>query len=81
MIQETPGHRRFQAIKTAPKELSVRIETEPGANPEKVWEAVASRLKEYLSEQDFSGVSVERSPEQPRPNPVSGKFRQVWVEA
>jgi phenylacetate-CoA ligase len=80
VIEETPGIRRFQAIKTAPKVLSIRLEGEPGADPQRVWEAVTSRLKEYLSAQDLSGVNVERSREPPQPSPVSGKFRQVWAE-
>ena len=81
VIEETPGVRRFQAIKTAPKALSVRLEVEPGANPQRVWEALTFRLEEYFSAQGLSTVEVERSAEPPRPNPRSGKFRQVWAEA
>jgi phenylacetate-coenzyme A ligase PaaK-like adenylate-forming protein len=81
VIEETPGVRRFQAVKTAPRVLSIRLDAEPGSNPQRVWAAVASRLKEYLSARGLSEVSVERSPEQPQPNLVSGKFRQVWAEA
>jgi phenylacetate-coenzyme A ligase PaaK-like adenylate-forming protein len=80
VIEETSGVRRFQAIKTAPKALSVRLEVEPGANPQRVWEALTSRLEEYFSAQGLSTVEVERSAESPRPNPRSGKFRQVWTE-
>ena len=32
VIEETPGVRRFQAIKTVPKLLSIRLEAEPGAD-------------------------------------------------
>ena len=81
VIEETPGVRRFQAIKTAPKTLSVRLEVEPGAAPHRVWEALSSRLEEYFSAQGVSAIQVERSAEPPRPNPRSGKFRQVWAEA
>ena len=81
VIEETPGVRCFQAIKTAPKALSVRLEVEPGANPQRVWEALTFRLDEYFSAQGLSTVEVERSAEPPRPNPRSGKFRQVWAEA
>lgn len=80
VIEETEGVRRFQAIKTAPKVLSLRLEAEPGADLRRVWEAVTSRLKEYLWAQDLSGVNVERSWELPHPDPVSGKFRQVYAE-
>jgi phenylacetate-coenzyme A ligase PaaK-like adenylate-forming protein len=81
VIEETPGVRRFRAVETAPRVLSLRLDAEPGANLEKVWEAVASRLKEYLSALGLDRVSVERSTQQPQPNPASGKFRQVWAEA
>lgn len=81
VIEETPGVRRFQAIKTAPQTLSVRLEAEPPADDRRVWEAVESRLRSYLAELALASVGVERDPEPPRPNPVSGKFRQVWAEA
>jgi len=80
VIEETPGVRRFQAIKTSPQTLSVRLEVEPAANPKTVWPAVTSRLEEYFSAQGLSTVEVERSAELPRPDPRSGKFRQVWAE-
>lgn len=80
VIEETPGVRRFQAIKTAPKLLSIRLEAEPGTDLLSVWERVDMRLRDYLSAQGLSVVNVERSPEPPQPNPVSGKFRQVWAE-
>jgi phenylacetate-CoA ligase len=35
VIEETPDVRRFQAIKTAPKLIEVRLETTLGADPEK----------------------------------------------
>jgi phenylacetate-CoA ligase len=80
VIEETPGVRRFQAIKTAPKLLSIRLEAEPGTDLLSVWERVDMRLRDYLSAQGLSVVNVERSPEPPQPNPVSGKSRQVWAE-
>jgi phenylacetate-coenzyme A ligase PaaK-like adenylate-forming protein len=80
VIEETPGVRRFQAIKTKPKTLSVRLETLPGADDKEIWEAVDRRLGEYLSGRGLPSVAVERNPESPKPNPVSGKFRQVWAE-
>ena len=81
VIEETPGVRRFQAIKTKPKTLSVRLETVPGADDKEVWEAVDRRLGEYLSGRGLPSVAVERDSQAPKPNPVSGKYRQVWAEA
>jgi len=79
VIEETPGVRRFQAIKTTPKTLSVRLEVEPGADNRLLWEAVARRLRAYLTDQGLPSVGVERSREPPRPDARSGKFRQVWA--
>lgn len=81
VIEETPGVRRFQATKVAPKTLKVRLETKAGADPEKAWKAVERRLGEYLSAQGLAPVGIERDREQPRADPKSGKFRQVWAEA
>jgi phenylacetate-coenzyme A ligase PaaK-like adenylate-forming protein len=65
VIEETPDVRRFQAIKTVPKLIEVRLETSLGADPEKVWNAIDRRLREYLSAQGASSVAVKRSPEAP----------------
>ena len=51
VIEETPNVRRFQAIKTAPKLIEVRLQTSLGADPEKVWNAIDRRLRECLSAQ------------------------------
>ena len=80
VIEETPDVRRFQAIKTSPKLIEVRLETSLGADPEKVWNAIERRLREYLSAQGAASVAVKRSPKAPRPDPKSGKYRQVWAE-
>ena len=77
VIEETPDVRRFQAIKTA---IEVRLETSLGADPEKVWNAIDRRLREYLSAEGAASVAVKRSPEAPRADPKSGKYRQVWAE-
>lgn len=78
VIEETEGVRRFQAIQTGPATLSVRLEPVPGADREKVWKAASGRLDGFLSEQGLSSVEIQKDPELPKPNPKSGKFRQVW---
>ena len=37
-------------------------------------------MREYFSARGLSAAEVEGSAELPRPNPRSGKFRQVWAE-
>jgi phenylacetate-CoA ligase len=81
VVEETPGVRRFQAIKTAPDSLTIRLEAEPGADNGTVWEAVARRLQVYLADQGLPKVGVTPSREPPRPDVRTGKFRQVWAQA
>lgn len=77
VIEETPGVRRFQAIRTGPGTLAVRIEAWPDAALADVRRAVTERLDEYLAAVGAVPVAIEHSDELPRPD-RSGKFRQVW---
>jgi hypothetical protein len=68
---------------TGASTLTVRLEGagENGgesAASEEVWERVKQRLHEYLVDLDTASVTIVRSQELPQPDPVSGKFRQVW---
>jgi phenylacetate-coenzyme A ligase PaaK-like adenylate-forming protein len=78
VIEETPGVRRFQAIRTGRRTLQVRLETSPGADPGQVWETLDHRLSEFFNAQGIAAVSVEHAQESPSVDPRSGKFRQVW---
>ena len=83
VLEETPGVRRAQVIQTGPSTLTVRLETAEGAGlavPVEVWEDMERRLRDYLAAQGAAVVTIVRSPEPPRQDPVSGKFRQVWSE-
>ena len=77
VIEERPGVRRFQAIRTGPSALSVRLETWPNADPAQVWTAVDQRLHDFFVAQGLPSVSVEHAAEPPAVDPRSGKFRQV----
>jgi len=79
-VEVVPGVHRFQIIHTAPETLTIRLEASPGADAAQVWEAVAIRLREYLSAQGLPSVTVEKAAEPPQAHPVSGKFRQAWAE-
>ena len=78
VIEETPGVRRFQAIRTGPRTLTVRLELWPDVEQDTAWAAVAHRLEKFLATHGADAVSVERAPEPPAADPRSGKFRQVW---
>lgn len=77
VIEETPGVRRFQAIRTGPESLTVRLELRPGAAPSEVRRAVGERLGGFFAVQGAGPVAIDYADELPRPDP-SGKFRQVW---
>ncbi|BCW70040.1 phenylacetate--CoA ligase family protein [Arthrobacter sp. NicSoilB8] len=77
VIEETAGVRRFQAIRTGPGSLTVRLELGPEAAAADVRAAVRERLGRFFAAQGADGVDVRFADEPPRPD-RSGKFRQVW---
>lgn len=77
VIEETAGVRRFQAIRTGPGTLTVRLEIWPGAALAEVRRAVGERLDEFFAAQGADTVAIKHADEPPRADP-SGKFRQVW---
>ncbi|WLQ05113.1 phenylacetate--CoA ligase family protein [Arthrobacter oryzae] len=77
VIEETPGVRRFQAVRTGPGNLTVRLEAWPDAAVAEVCQAVTERLEGYFAALGAGPVAIEHTDELPRPD-RSGKFRQVW---
>ncbi|WP_018774801.1 phenylacetate--CoA ligase family protein [Arthrobacter sp. 131MFCol6.1] len=77
VIEETAGVRRFQAIRTGPGSLTVRLELWPEAATAAVRTAVGERLGAFFAAQGAAGVDVRFSDEPPRLD-RSGKFREVW---
>ncbi len=65
VIEETPGVRRFQAIRIGPRRLSVRLEIWPDAESAEVWKAVRDRLNQFLSAHGAETVSIEHARESP----------------
>jgi phenylacetate-CoA ligase len=80
VIEETPGIQRFQVVQTAPATLRIRLEVINNADDKKIWQTVAHRLRDYLSSQGLSSITLERATEPPMQDKVSGKFRQIWAE-
>ena len=78
VIEETPGVDRFQAIRTGPTTVSVRLEFSPGADPSRVWAEVDRRLSAFLAEQGVLAASIEHSVKPLAIDPKTGKFHQVW---
>jgi phenylacetate-coenzyme A ligase PaaK-like adenylate-forming protein len=77
VIEETAGVRRFQAIRTGLRSLTVRIEVWPDAVTAAVRAEAGERLGKFFAAQGAGGVDVRFADEPPRPD-RSGKFREVW---
>ena len=77
VIEETAGVRRFQAIRTGPGTLRLRLETEPDADRAQVQTAVEQRLGSFFATQGTGPIAIDHADEPPRTD-RSGKFRQVW---
>jgi hypothetical protein len=77
VVEETVGVRRFQALQTGPAGLTLRLEAESGADPDRVWADASRRLRDYLASQGLTNVALARDPRAPQPEPHSGKLRQV----
>lgn len=77
VIEETPGVHRFQAVGNGPRELTLRLDVDDEADRGQVEREVQRRVRDYLSGQHVTGVTISCSPETPRQEPRSGKLRQV----
>jgi phenylacetate-CoA ligase len=77
VVEETLGVRRYQVLQTAPSTLTVRLETDPGADRTEVWLGVRAQLAALLQAQHAAGVALQLAKEGPQANPRSGKLRHV----
>ncbi|MGO4193586.1 phenylacetate--CoA ligase family protein [Arthrobacter sp. YAF17] len=77
VIEETAGVRRFQAIRTGPRTLRLRLEPDEGADRAQVRAAVEDRLASFFAAHGIGTIAIEHADEPPRAD-RSGKFRQVW---
>ncbi|GAA0253341.1 hypothetical protein ACFFQF_33745 [Haladaptatus pallidirubidus] len=80
VVEEVPGVRRTQLIRTAPSTLRVRLEVASDHDETIVWGQVSADLKAFLEDQGITDITLERATESPQRDPRSGKFRHVWSE-
>lgn len=79
VIEDTAGVSRFQAIRTGPHTVSVRLEFGTHADPAQVWVDLDRRLGAFFAGQGLADMVIEHSAEPPSIDPRTGKFRQVWA--
>ncbi len=77
LLLYVPGMQRFQILQTSPITVKIRLTAEPGEDDAQVWQATKRSLYAFFTEQGVASVQVERDPEPPGNDPVSGKFRYV----
>ncbi|MFB6141161.1 MAG: phenylacetate--CoA ligase family protein [Halosimplex sp.] len=80
VVEEVPGVRRTQIIRTAPSTLSVRFDGTSDATEEEIWTQIERHVQSFFRDQGISRVTVEAASESPRREERSGKFRHVWSE-
>jgi phenylacetate-coenzyme A ligase PaaK-like adenylate-forming protein len=77
VADETPGVRRSQLVQDSPTTLRIRLDLEPEASPDLVWEHVRSMVAAYLAAQNLRDIEIIRGEEPPQRATGSGKYRQV----
>ncbi len=80
VLETQPGLHRYQLIQTGPSTLQIKLNLEPEAEPEQVWQETFQRLRAYFEAQGIDTVVLERSDELPTANPKTGKFHYVSVQ-
>ncbi|MCV7153772.1 phenylacetate--CoA ligase family protein [Mycobacterium pyrenivorans] len=80
VAEETPGLASCQLIQTAPSTMLVRLSVTRPQDEPAVWNALRTRLVDYLAAQGAGPVIIEKGSEGPQLHPRSGKFRQVYSE-
>ncbi|MDX2136469.1 MAG: phenylacetate--CoA ligase family protein [Chloroflexota bacterium] len=75
-IYQIPGIEQFQMVQTAPMSLRVRLRLADSADPDRVWQAVHTKITHLLTENKLGHVVVERAEEPPEQSP-GGKYREV----
>ncbi|MBQ6489605.1 MAG: phenylacetate--CoA ligase family protein [Solobacterium sp.] len=77
VLKEVHELRRFQVLVYPENRLVLRIEEKEGTDRAEVFAAASERLKDYLSTQGVSHVTMSLSDDPPRQHPQSGKFKHI----
>jgi phenylacetate-CoA ligase len=80
LLFHIPGVQRVQIIQKAATRISIRLATEPDQDDAQVWRSVVEGLTPFFAEQGVVSVQIERAPEPPGNDPMSGKYRYIWNE-
>jgi phenylacetate-CoA ligase len=80
VVEEVPGVRRMQLVRTAPSVIRVRLEVTSDRDEAAVWKQVRADLQAFLDDQGITGITIKATSDVPQRDPRSGKFRHVWSD-
>jgi phenylacetate-coenzyme A ligase PaaK-like adenylate-forming protein len=80
MFNHLPGVERFQVVQTGSDRLKVRLQVRAAFESAQVWETALGHLQELLAAEGVGPVHLERSPEPPLTDPLTGKYRYVAID-
>ncbi|MFC7098434.1 phenylacetate--CoA ligase family protein [Halobaculum marinum] len=80
VVEEVPGVRRAQVVRTGERTLRVHLDVTGDADPGAVRERVDTDLTAFFADQGVADLTVEHAEDPPARVPTSGKFRHVWSE-
>ncbi|MFC7251821.1 phenylacetate--CoA ligase family protein [Halomicroarcula sp. GCM10025324] len=79
VVEDVPGVRRVQIIRTAATTLQVRFDVAPETAREAVWKHIKG-AQSFFGNHGITGTTIEAASEPPQREERSGKFRYVWAE-
>lgn len=78
VIEAIPGVRHFQVILHGESLVELRLLVMDGADAAKVFPVVQEKIIEYLKTFGITNAVIYQSEEEPKRDPRSGKFRQIY---
>ena len=75
-LYHIPGIEQVQLVQTAPTSVRLRLRRASKADPDRVWAAAHTAIRDLLNAHGLGMVSVERAEEPPEQTP-GGKYREV----
>ena len=78
LLKFTPGLARFQLVHTGRSADTLCVAPAQGQERQRVWDAAADRLRNYLSPRGITDLHVLDGGGPAVPDRRSGKYRYVW---
>lgn len=76
LVGHIPGIEQFQIVQSTPTRLRIRLRVATGAEPDVVWHAVQTEMKQLLAKHQLDHIILERAQESPEQS-AGGKYREI----